>query len=100
MPFKSMIAYWWLRENPGFKTLEKGGEWLEGFCSRLEKKDLHTLDWDHLEELVVWHEEKQDVEHADQFVEGSSSSSIQTSTSVGLPTLGLIERGYLHSKNG
>jgi hypothetical protein len=52
-------------------------------------------------ELVAWHEDKQeDVEHADQFEEGSSSSSTQTCTSVGLPTLGLLERGYLHSKNG
>ncbi len=76
-PFKTMMAHWWLRENPEFKTLDKGGEWLEGFRDRLEKSDLHPLDWEHLDELVAWHEDKQiDTEQATEFVEGPSTQVI------------------------
>jgi hypothetical protein len=31
MPFKFMVVQWWLQENANFKTLDAGGEWLEGF---------------------------------------------------------------------
>ena len=73
MPFKTMMADWWLRDHPDFQTLDKGGEWLRGFRNRLNKTDLDPLDWDHLEELVAWHEDKQkdsDVEDSSEFVEG------------------------------
>jgi hypothetical protein len=73
-PFKTLMAGWWLRDHPDFKTLERGGEWLEGFRGRLVKDDLHPLDWDHLNELVSWHNNKQkEVEPAGEFVEGSSA---------------------------
>jgi hypothetical protein len=68
------MAGWWLHDNPEFQTLEQGGEWLEGFRSRLGKDELHPLDWDHLEELAAWHDDMQrDVERASEFVEGPSS---------------------------
>jgi hypothetical protein len=59
MPFRAMMADWWLRDNSKFRTLECGGQWLEGFHTCLEKDDLHLLDWDHLDELVAWHNKKQ-----------------------------------------
>ena len=71
-----MMVEWWLRDNPQFKTLEQGGEWLVGFRSRLEKSDLHDLDWDHLEELASWHKDKEkDAEPTGQFMEGSSTQA-------------------------
>lgn len=76
-PFKAMMADWWLRDNPEFKTLEQGGAWLQGFRNSLAKDELHPLDWVHLEELEAWHRDKQglgDTEDTSEFVEGSSAS--------------------------
>jgi hypothetical protein len=38
------MADWWLQENPEFQMIEKGGGWLVGFRSCLEKSDLHPLN--------------------------------------------------------
>jgi hypothetical protein len=77
-PFKAIIAGWWLRDHSDFKTLERSGEWLAGFRNRLGKDDLHPLDWEHLDELEAWHEEKEaDTQHdSQQFVVGSSGQVI------------------------
>jgi hypothetical protein len=72
-----MMADWWLRDNPEFRTLERGGQWLEGFRTRLGKDDLHPLDWDHLDELVAWHNEKQRGAQRDiELVAGSSTQAM------------------------
>ena len=67
-----MMADWWLRDNPEFKPLERGGEWLQGFRTSLKENELHPLDWDHLEELVAWHDDKQNRAEA----EGTSTQVI------------------------
>ena len=76
-PFKAMMAEWWLQENHDFKALDQGGGWLNGFRSHLDKTELHDLDWEHLDELVAWHENKQReaeiVEPISQVVAGPSS---------------------------
>jgi hypothetical protein len=72
--FKSIMADWWLHDNPEFKTLKNGGDWLEGFHAHVEKSSLPQLDRDHLCELVDWHKEKRgDMEDASEFVEGPST---------------------------
>ena len=58
MPFKSMIAGWWLETHPMAKILP-GAAWLEGFYSCLEEEDLHSIDRDYMKELVAWHEERE-----------------------------------------
>jgi hypothetical protein len=58
-PYRSMIAGWWLEQNPEFGRFDDGGEWLVGFRSRLKEGDLHELDLEHLEELTAWHEEQE-----------------------------------------
>jgi hypothetical protein len=74
IPFKVMMAGWWLQDHPEFKTLECGGEWLKGFCTHLRKDNLHPLDWDHLDELETWHKEKKrEVQNDTQFEVGSSA---------------------------
>ena len=76
-PFKAMIADWWLRDHPDFETLDCSGEWLKGFRNHLEKDDLHPLDWDHLDELEGWHEEKgMDGQHDSEFLVGSLAQVI------------------------
>ena len=52
-----MIADWWLQGHSGVKVLDGAG-WLDGFYSRLKDDDLHPVDRDYLEKLVLWHEEK------------------------------------------
>jgi hypothetical protein len=76
-PFKPIMADWWLQDHPDFKTLERGGEWLTGFRNRLRKEDLHPLDWDHLDELVAWQEEKEiDAQQDSQSVVDTSAQGI------------------------
>jgi hypothetical protein len=58
-PYRSMIAGWWLEQNPAFDVLDDGGDWLKGFRSRLKEEELHELDWDHIKELTAWHEEQE-----------------------------------------
>ena len=54
-----MVAPSWLYEHPDFQNFQPGGEWLIGFAKRLEKDELHDTDWDHLNELTVWQNEKE-----------------------------------------
>ena len=58
-PYRSMIAGWWLEQNPEFGGFDDGGEWLVGFRSRLKEDELHQVDWEHIEELTAWHEEQE-----------------------------------------
>lgn len=58
-----MVAQWWMEKNRDFKTIDRGAEWLEGFCDRLTREELHPADWDHLEELKKW--QKEEMELAD-----------------------------------
>ena len=68
------MADWWLRENPKFKTLEHGGDWLTDFHGHLKEEDLHPFDWKHLKELTAFHEEKEGgMQDDNQFVQGSST---------------------------
>jgi hypothetical protein len=75
--FKVMIADWWLRDYPDFETLDCGREWLKGFHNCLKKDNLHPLDWDHLDELESWHEEKgTDGQHNSEFLVGLLAQAI------------------------
>jgi hypothetical protein len=77
MPFRAMMADWWLRDNPEFRTLECSGQWPEGFCTCLEKDDLHPLNWDHLDELVAWHnKKKRGAQHDIELVAGSLTQAM------------------------
>jgi hypothetical protein len=58
-PYRSMIAGWWLEQNPEFGGFDDGGEWLVGFRSHLKEDELHQVDWEHIEELTTWHEEQE-----------------------------------------
>jgi hypothetical protein len=58
-PYHSIIASWWLEQNLEFKGLNDGGEWLVGFRSHLKDEELHEIDWEHIKELTVWHEEQE-----------------------------------------
>ena len=58
-PYHSMIASWWLEQNPEFKGLNDGGEWGVGFRSCLKDEELHEIDWEHIKELTMWHEEQE-----------------------------------------
>jgi len=49
-----MIAPSWLNSHPEFQNIRHGGEWLVGFADRLERSELHEMDWDHLDELTLW----------------------------------------------
>ena len=57
-PYRSMIAGWWLEQNPEFGGFDDGREWLVGFRSRLKEDELYQVDWEHIEELTAWHEEQ------------------------------------------
>ena len=65
-PFKQMVAQWWLEKNPEFRVIERGADWLEGFCHRLNSEELHPADWDHLEELWAWHKQQKELMGEDQ----------------------------------
>ena len=56
-PFKPMVANWWLEDHPNAEILE-GARQLDGSYGRLKEDDLHPIDQEHIEELVVWHEKK------------------------------------------
>jgi len=58
-PYHSMIAGWWLEQNPEFGGFDDGGEWLIGFCSHLKEDELHQVDWEHIKELTAWHKEQE-----------------------------------------
>jgi len=57
MPFKLMVADWWLKNHGDTKALD-GATWLVGFHSRLKEEDLHLTDSKYLKDLIVWHEGK------------------------------------------
>ena len=79
IPFKSMVAQWWLDDNPDFKTLDVGGEWLVGFYRRLKEDELHPTDWEHLKELNKWHEEKEEESSDNTQAPAGPSSQIMPS---------------------
>jgi len=55
--FQLMISLAWLNKHPEFKNIQPGGEWLVGFAERLERDELHDMDWDHLDKLTMWQNE-------------------------------------------
>jgi hypothetical protein len=59
-PFRPMVMTWWLQRHPDAKILG-GADWLEGLYNRLSD-DLHLLDKEYLNELVIWHGEKESAE--------------------------------------
>jgi hypothetical protein len=46
-----MVAQWWMEKNQDFKTIDCRADWLEGFCDRLTREELHPANWDYFEEL-------------------------------------------------
>jgi len=56
-----MVAEWWVEKNPEFKTIDRGAEWLGGFCDQLTREELHPADWSHLEELKDWQREQREL---------------------------------------
>jgi len=54
-----MVAEWWSQEHPDIKLVNGHAEWLTGFYNCLGDNELHPADRDHLEELTVWHETKE-----------------------------------------
>jgi hypothetical protein len=52
-PYHSMIASWWLEQNPEFEGLNDGGEWGVGFRSRLKDEELYEINWEHIKELTT-----------------------------------------------
>ncbi|KAI0282679.1 hypothetical protein BC826DRAFT_1110691 [Russula brevipes] len=58
-PLRSMVASWWLQSHPDVSVVDHGAHWLSGFHSTISREDIHSADWDHIEELTAWHEEKE-----------------------------------------
>ena len=56
---RSMVAEWWSQEHPDIKLVNGHVEWLAGFYNCLGDDELHPADRDHLEELTIWHETKE-----------------------------------------
>jgi hypothetical protein len=69
-----MVAAWWLQSHPNVRTIDSGAEWLAGFRTTLGREDLHSADWDHVDELTTWHNEK-DREALHELEPGTGESS-------------------------
>lgn len=89
-PYRLMMAGWWLEQNPEFEAFDDGGGWLVGFRNHLREEELHEIDWEHIKELTVWHEEQeqeQEREREKQTEEQENRGAVERQPLAGLSSL-------------